>query len=353
MRKRTVITEDVEGFEVELDFEPVGDILSKKIGNKIVVAYLTHDGDPENPMEAMDGEGKLFTKPSRMAMDSSITDDSSWGSYLGLTEDGEPDLELEAVTECAFTKLMGFVASDEYKALFVQYVMQTETTPEELVKDIFPVWADQAYAPEYFGEELSDFVFSLPNYQATCEAAWNELNAEGKIGDYLAVPVSYSSYSQGTSIGVADLDNCNAVWVPGPNEIDNMMFLPAGVDWAHFSAPDFPNGMNVLFKGEIVVSFQNYHDGFQFIRDTYTDPITHADKLRTAEKYAESCLNTYVKWCNGDCFGCVVQIHDAETGEQVGQDACWGFYGSDDAEENLLNEFFNPTVEGIEREQTP
>ena len=310
MRKRTVITEDVEGIEVELDFEPVGDILSKKIGDKIVVAYLVYDSDPGNPMEVMDGEGKLLTKPERYS-NGSITDTPDWHTHLGLTEDGEPDLELEAVTDRASEKLKAILASD-FPASMVRIMMEAEASAEESLQAVVNEWSDAwGWNTGWdWNEDDQAMLDALPNYQFTCETAWNELNAEGKIGDYLAVPVSWCSSCHGpgtTSASPTDIGSADAVWVPGPNEIENMDF---------------------------------------------TGCETYADRLKVAAKYAEGCLDTYTTWANGDCFGCVVQTHDAETGEQVGQDACWGFYGSDDAEEALLNEFFNPTVEGIEREQT-
>lgn len=301
MRKRTLITEDVEGVEIELDFEPsYNGIISEKVGDKIIVGYTTYESDSyyANPMQEGCANGTLYTKPERYG-GGSITDDSSWGSYLGLNEYGEPDLELDAVAERAFTKLMGFVASDKNRAAFIQHVMETETTPQELVEDIFPVWLDQAYAPEYFGEELQDFIAGLPNYERTCEEAWDELYAEGKIGTYLAVPVSHCSSNHGpgtASSSPTELGSADAVWVPGKDEIDNM---------------------------------------------TFPENATYAEKLATASKYAESILDDYVKWCNGDVYGVVVQTHDAETGAQIDIDTCWGFIGEDYATEALKSDFYS------------
>lgn len=311
MRKRTVITEDIEGVEIELDFEPsYNALISEKVGDKIIVGYTTYDDDGQscNPMDNY-GNGTLYTKPERYG-GGSITDDSSWGSHLGLTEDGEPDLELDAVAERAFTKLMLFVASDENQAVFIQHVMDTGLLPNELVDQIFPVWSDEEYSPEDWSEDLHDFVLNLPNYERTCEQCWDELYAEGKIGTYLAVPVSYCSSNHGpgtTSAYTASIDNCDAVWVPGENEIDNM---------------------------------------------TFPENATYTEKLSVASKYAELILEEYIKWCNGEVYGVVVQTHDAETGEQIEVDSCWGFIGDDWATEALKSDYFGPAVEHALKELT-
>ena len=312
MRKRTVITEDVEGIEVELDFEPVGDILSKKIGDKIVVAYLAYDSDPGNPMEEMDGEGRLFTKPERYG-GGSITDDADWHIHLGLTEDGEPDLDLEVVIERAKEMLYALLRHNPaYQAEVIRIMLEAESSGDEVCEAIFVEWAEQWNwnKPWDWNEADEAFFATLPKFNTFAEAAWQNLYDEGKIGTYLAVPVSWCSNNHGpgtASASPTDIGSADAVWVPGPNEIENMDF---------------------------------------------TGCETYADRLKVAAKYAEGCLDTYTTWANGEVYGCVVQTHGAETGEQVGQDACWGFYGDDYADEALLNEFFNPTVEGIEREQT-
>jgi hypothetical protein len=290
MRKRTVITEEVEGIEVELDFEPVfGEVLKERVGDKIIVAYLAQDFDPENPMTAWDGEGALYTKPERWG-GGSITDDSEWGSHLGLDHYGEPDLELADVTERATENLRAVIGKDQD---FIDWCLE-EFEEFSSIEDCFDT-IDFDY------DRFPMWLHTM--WERYLEPAWDELYAEGVIGDYLAVPVNYCSNNHGpgtASAHTASVDNCNAVWVPGKNEIDNM---------------------------------------------TFPENATYLEKFAVAEKYAKGCLDTYIYWCNGEVYGCVVQTHDALTGEQLDVDSCWGYYGYDSAIKLLKSELFDPAIE--------
>lgn len=50
---------------------------------------------------------------------------------------------------------------------------------------------------------------------------------------------------------------------------------------------------------------------------------------------ARSLLDNYTSWCNGDVWGICHFVIDPDTGEELEDDACWGYIGSDHAEEEL------------------
>lgn len=294
MKRRTIITEVLgDGPEIKFEYEPIdGTLLQAKVADKYVVAYLVlDDGWGVNPLKDWDGNGELIT--SRQGV---ITDGWPY-SHLGLNDRDEKDFDLDGVEDLIKSKLVKFIQANE--ALRIWYVKLRLELDCEPLPEI--VEALQGYAPNIeWSDEDNEMFIKLPSYETLAEEAWDELYAEGKIGTYLAVPVNYCDNNHGpgtTSIDTTDIDNANAVWIPGENEIANMDF---------------------------------------------TGCTTYAEKLAVADKYAQSCLDEYTNWCNGEVFGCVVQIHE-EDGEMVNEDSCWGFIGYEHAEEALKEEFFEPT----------
>lgn len=62
MKKYTVFTDTLDGIEFELTFEPTDTPMKAKVGNTIVVGYLSYDSDCRDIGDFMgDGMGKLFS----------------------------------------------------------------------------------------------------------------------------------------------------------------------------------------------------------------------------------------------------------------------------------------------------
>lgn len=72
-----------------------------------------------------------------------------------------------------------------------------------------------------------------------------------------------------------------------------------------------------------------------------------------AVKYAADVCSEYASWCEGDCYGIVVETFqkpDDDFGapwERIDSDSCWGFIGSDWAKKALQDEYFKPAVERL------
>lgn len=324
MRRRTTTTIDVDGIEVELEsnpeyFEP---ITVQPTPETLVVGYLMHDYDCENPMTSCDCEGKLYTEPTHGWGGGSITDDSAAASYLGLADFGNSyndptyDLELSGIAERVAEAVKAKIKADpELTAWMVACVMECETPMEQLVEDLVDDNLDGSRFARYgwSSDKDQEMISRLGDYTALAKTAWEDLYAEGKIGEYLAVPVSYCSSNHGpgtASANVTSIGNANAVWVPDACAIENMtMTFPAGA--------------------------------------------TYADKLDVAEKYADGALKQYVMWCNGECYGYVVEsfVLEGDSYERVGDtDSCWGFVGDEWAEEALKEQVdwaVNRVKEGV------
>lgn len=74
------------------------------------------------------------------------------------------------------------------------------------------------------------------------------------------------------------------------------------------------------------------------------------DRRTQCRLYAEQFLDTYNAIISGDVYGCVVEVFD-DAGEQVDDESCWGFIGSEYAEESLKSEFFDPMVSKLTKEE--
>lgn len=67
------------------------------------------------------------------------------------------------------------------------------------------------------------------------------------------------------------------------------------------------------------------HCGVIHIPSDFSDP----------RKAAQSWLEEYTSWCNGDVWG--IRLVDAWTGDEL--DSCWGFIGLDYAKDAATNQF--------------
>lgn len=303
MRRHISYSEQLEddGPEIEFEFEPIdGTLLQKKCGDRYVVAYLVYDSDGSsscNPLKEYDGNGELITERQGVITDGDVC------THLGLEEFGgrfsgaNKDYELDGIEEQVRAELNEIIRAEEsLRVWFVKLRLELNEDPMPRIIDYLQGY----WSPVEWEDEDRKHLDSLPSWESLAENAWDKLYAQGKIGTYLAVPVNYCDNAHGpgtTRIHTTDLDSANAVWVPGTLEIDNMNF---------------------------------------------DDCTTYLDKLAVAAKYAQSCLDEYEKWCNGEVFGRVVQWHD-ESGALIDSDSCWYFIGYEWAEEALKEDCFEPT----------
>jgi hypothetical protein len=355
MKRHTVTTysDEFDGFPYEVQFEPAGDVMAQRVGDRLVVAYNVQDEDCENPMTSCDCEGKLYTKPYHGYGGGSITDDSSWGHHLGLDEYGEIDLDADGIEVAAMAKLPGLIPN----AVWVRWMMELDTPLSQVRYEMFQTWSGD-YVNVEWSEEDQEIIEALPTYDSVREECWGELNEQGKIGSYLAVPVRYCSSVHGPGTAqayVTNLDSADAVWVPDACAIENIksQCWPAGVQiyWTGGAGSKTDPLFAKVKVGETVVAgFDTWAEAQEFVSANYGEG-TYQDLYTAAKHYAKGVLDEYVKWCNGECYGCVVQTYKLEDDvwvEKGDWDSCWGYIGYEYAEETLKDEYFLPAVKDAE-----
>lgn len=282
--------------EFNLDHEPVfGDVELKIVGDRAAVGYLVYDSVCENPMTSNDCMGEFITEDSRS--------DSPWG-HLGLLEKpyrGEiiRDLEVDGVHEYAMKTLAEHLIEDQD---FLDFCEENyERTTEEDKCDM--AFAEACLSQIDFQYDIEVPAWLEEKYEFACEAAWDILFEEGKIGTHLAVPCRWNESVHGPGTAEAypcSVDECNAVWIPTKDDLDNIVKPGA----------------------------------------------THAENYAAAVKYATGCLDEFSKYCNGECFGIVVETFQKKWVDNWNQewnlvesDHCWGHIGHRYAEESLKDLF--------------
>lgn len=297
MKKRVTWVETLEdGPEIEFYSEPIdGTVKQQKCGDRYVVGYLSQDFYPCNPMKEYDGQGTLYTYKQGV-----ITDDNYAACRLGLISFAdwhagpEYDLDLDCVAEELVRRVKVAVEAefpDWFADLQVEIGTDAWRTLDLIIDKHRGEWTGVEWDEED-DENIAEIFAKIGGLDIVNleKKIWEECYEAGKIGDKLAIPVKYIDNNHGsgtTTIRIASLDTCNAVWVPDQCCLDNMGASP-----------------------------------------TYEQ----------AEEYAKSVLSEYEKWCNGEVYGVCVEVFD-ENGEQVSEDSCWGHIGAEFAEETLDGEF--------------
>jgi len=318
-------TIDIDDETIELEFAALEchSGLAEKIGNMLVVAYLVDDDSPPNPMKDYDGQGDLYTDgQGHVITDNPYEIKRQLRLRGGRWSEDQPELDHEFKLDGVTTTLWD-LAADEYMGRlrkdqdlleqWVKFKQREEGLDDELVEGrLYPVdWEelrrDLSDVNGVYCDEVEELAIDLYSKH------W-----ESMVGPFV-IPVNYCHSNHGpgtTSIGV---DNWDGDWQDPPNAV-----------WVADKCAE----QNIVGPG-----------------------MSDADIRKSATEYAEGVLNEYAKWCNGEVYGCVVEIfenttpdEESATWEQRDSDSCWGFIGYDYAEKTLEEEFFSPSVTKIKKE---
>jgi len=307
MRKRTVITEDVEGVDCELTFEPVEycDSHKARVGDMLVYSYLVYDNIGYRDIDDLMGDcmGTLYS----FHRDAGRDDHSNGLEALGNNSDGEADLE-------AVYRRHESVADHRYvEAAFESFNLEEhlrafgpggecEFDREEGESDVDFIKRGLLTDAEYHDWEC---VVHDDIYRDVLEKMWSE--PEFFPGDPDAQLLSCYSHSgehwslSGHGMQCRwDTSNSAGVWVPGDCLSNELAEL--------------------------------------------TDPV---ERRQQAQGYCMSFLEQYNDINSGQVFGIVVEWFDEE-GTAIEHDSCWGFVGSDHAEESL-KETFDGVVKTLQK----
>jgi len=304
MRKRTVYTEDFEGHDYEIDFEPVSDVLKARVGDKVVIGYLAYDNSSMDIDDLMgEGCGELI----------SFHRDNRKNHYkgfeaLGLDSEGAPDL---AAVWYAHREEAQRRAHDRLLS----------NTP---ISDL--LWTLQDQGREPVGEQLmSEFLDECIRGDLKEFDDWRDCDDFGVLRDNVVETVLTQMWSE-------------AEYFPGnPDAVSLDCYSHSGEHWS-LSGQGMQCQWDTARGAGVFVPSEDMGEELAKL-----EPNERKAKSRT---YAQSFLDTYNNIIGGQVFGCVTQVFD-EDGDEVDSDSCWGFIGSDYAEQALKEEFFDPMCSSV------
>lgn len=305
MRKHISYSEEIDGVEHELEFEPVGDtLLTQRVGDKMVIAYLVQDDTGMDIEDLMgDGCGKLLSfyrygpKGDLQEGLAALGNDSDGSMSLEAVWEHYPVDATKRYIEAVLKKLNldGVVSAMEGPDATYHFDRDEGDDDETFVRKSLAQDANDArgWACVIYDEEMKDVLTEMwhePKYFPGDPHA-QLLACYDHSGQF------WSLRGQGMQCQW-DTSNSAGVWVPD----DEMR------------------------------------------ADLDKDP-------KLARKYAQSFLDEYNAIISGDVYGCVVQTNDAD-GKVEDSDSCWGFVGSEHAQESLKSEYFKPAIARAKKEVT-
>lgn len=352
--QHTVTTISFDDIELPVQFKPVegnATVINRVSDNTIVVGYLVQDEDCQNPLESADGQGNIYTDNRRNKNHNpeAILD------ALGYSSDGEPNYEL----------LDGSVEREKYVDYFIENTTVEDCERHGWVKD--DELTDKEFIEACAIEDYEEHGGSVHSEEldAIKHDLWMEGRANGTIGEPYAIDVNYmehgySSYhAQKPGQSVLEYSDCNALWVPDAIATDNIEYqaiqslLPAGTRVEYMSTDVKLNDITyILPNGDKQGGFTSFVDAIKAAAAKLDASLTlqqiHEAGKNFAYEYAKGVCTEYTQWANGETYGVVVETYHrtpVDEWESVNQDSCWGYIGS-----NWANEALNEAVENAASE---
>lgn len=378
-RNLTVHTLEIDGVEVELEFEPSyeGHVMAERVGSTLVVGYLSYDRDCRDIDDYMgDCMGKLYSFHRNASKD----DHHSGMAALGNTRDG--DMDLDAVWDKhedeAINQYLAAVRK-EYKFVEVQ---------EKLEDDQGNTVRSWEAALDSLREDARGARWDCVAYHKTMEAVLEEMWEKPAYfpGDPDAQLLScYEHGGQMWSLSGGgmqcrwDTSNQAGVWVPDEylrKELDDQAPKTA---WAYIEQTNWVRGTGKKYQLKVVSWCE---PGPHHIKEEsvgFSDDIGELWKQRDAivalmpaptpkhlawarntqaRIYAKQFLETYNDVINGNIYNTTLQLFDLDNDDESDPvwvarndwEGCGGFVGDDHAMESLKGDLFDPEVARLKAE---
>jgi hypothetical protein len=283
------------------------DLVTHQIGeNKAVVGFLVHDEDCPNPLTDCDGMGAIHTarrhagRHEHQQMQEALGLDSDWSPDEGVIATAIEDLAVNHPARAH--KLDALDLREQYETL---RNLRLIGNPFVQVLDVY---------------EHSGTSFSISGEGTQCR--WDTARGGAVwVPDDVARKECESrsrAYAFGRVLGgVSKSGRFQALFEPTPSKQKSLGMFE---DWG-----------------------SAYKALCEKVQQEGLVPKTLEQKSlgqgRAAEELARQALAEYNAWLNGDCWGCVVievELDEHENFKLVRElDACWGYIGSDYAEEAL------------------
>lgn len=310
--RRTTYTATLDDdTEVELEFQPLDwlDMLQARVGDKHVVAYCVHDDDYRDIDDMLgDGMGKLYSFRRHASRD----DHHAGLEALGNTSDGEPDIE------AVYDKHM-----DAADTRYVQACMLKYPLPE-----LLHVFSDEGdYPVERLSlggtDEKDDEYVERALYLDAARNKWDNTLFYHVYEQVLTDMWGEDTYFPG------DRDACLLACYQHGGQSWSLSGGGMQCRW------DTSNSAGVWVPDDVLR------------KELDEAKARGEDTQKLKRTYCEQFLDQYNDIINGNVFGCVVETFD-EDGAQISCDSCWGFIGTDHAEESLKSDFFEPACKALE-----
>lgn len=340
----TVTLVDGTELDLELEFKPdivmdYYEMLMAEVDDKVLIGYLVHDDDCEDPLEGGSTYGHIYDcrRHSRTLSD--------YEKALGLA-DGGPDLALIEESDIVAEALKRIYEDPKLMADALEHCREyweqaDGCTDEKFVRDCL--------------DSINELTPVLDVAAINLEM-WNAGRRNGTIGNPHAVLLDVYEHS-GISYNVSgrgmqclwDTARGGAVWVPDSCCLDEIrsrgevyrkgkIFHEGRKDYNVRTWESFD-----LFDKRTHPTFKHWHEAYEYLKTvstTYEQPLADAEH-DAAKELAQQACEVYTDWRNGNCYGVVVETFDRE-GTQIDCDHCWGFIGADDAYSSLANDYFHP-----------
>jgi len=361
---RSVTSTEIAGIGVTLDRTPLDwlDHYDEKIGNKIVLAYVVDDPEPQNPLETMDGEGRIYVASHGREAQAEIRE------ALAINEFGDPDFELlqDFPEEFKDRWVQRAVKDTEFQEwCFKQPMLEQEPgeTDEAFYRSVANTYWDEWGGCTSPNSEVFDWDFTA----AVERALFEELRDTGKIGDPDAVLLDIYEHS-GVRYSVSgtgmqdpwDTTRGGAVWIPDDCAREEISRRAEVYQFGSIEGVvrDGKKQWTMVFDEDESedIRFESWHECFETAQAWVaerTDGNKALGRRRAAADIAEGACELYTDFCNGSVFGVVVEVHEFENGDDeatcVEMDEVYGHYGFTHAEE-VVKESFEAMVAKLKSE---
>ena len=353
----------------------------------IIVGGLAYDSDSEhlNPCVEGTANGNIFNASTRRG---TAEEQGSFYEALGLDGDGNKDFSCQSVKDRLVKRVMKGICNN--LGIFSRLLHRLRATGRKVSKASLQEVVEFAInqeGPEYALDYLADSLYGVPYWnrldgklqdvlepladlftESAVEACWDEACSAGELGNPFAVEldiyehggVAYSISGTGMQCRW-DTSRCAAVWVPDDDALDNitsnvLSALGIGkIQWFGACGSDTdPLHARYSLDGETWIG-----EGMGWKWREALNQMTQAaglkdcpEKLNSlmyaeAKRYCQSVIEDYNNWVNGNAYGVVFYVIDRKTGERVEEhdDECWGYLGSDYAEEELESSMLAKAIE--------
>ena len=381
---------DTDFGEVEIQFPAdmadYGGALVHREGDHLVVAYLSHDDDCQNPLEDWCSMGKVI---GRGKYETRRHDESELFEALGLDRNGDPNYELvqDDLNE-AWKEYIESITEDRWLEFFKELGVWDETWDGPDFNHAMNQWRDNlmdvdafyegdikyafmeankyvdwAYDPSNNDVGLASMVFDF-NVEKVTHDLWIKAREEGRIGDRDAVMLDvydhsglHWSISGGGMQCLWDTSRGAGVWVPDDEarkEIDRRAPV-YGIAYIRqtnlirggkYQLMDRKSGMCIQVADDWGVLWDRAKELAALESEEDRAAWSGVGCAYAAEELAQQALDEYNAWLSGDCHGVIVEHFKdvAEPGdepvwEQTDEDACWGYIGSDYAKDEMTSQF--------------